>query len=104
VASTEKQGQGKWAGFARSETLKSVWLGWTELDVYADAFAENNGPASKIAHTQVLTWAGVEKGMVLSGIGNRETGEVRIVTRGATEEEVEKFGHDRVPVIIAERF
>jgi hypothetical protein len=103
VASPLRVGKGKWVGFAREETLQAVWDGWVPVDIKADAFAERNRAASKAAGTAVLTWGDL-KGKVISGIGNRKTGEVRVITRNATEDEVEKFGHNRMPVIIEARF
>lgn len=106
VASEGKEGQGKWAGFARVETLKETWedKGWVPLDIPANEFAEHNRPASRVSGTQILTWSKIDKGKVISGVGNRKTGEVRIVTREASEDEFETFGHTRMPVLIEKRF
>ena len=104
VASQLKVGVGKWVGFARSETLEAVWNGWVALDIPAESFAEHNRPASKKAGKRVLTWDGIGRGKVISGIGNRKTGTIRVVTREATEEEFEAFGHNRVPQLIDSRF
>ena len=104
VSSELKVGQGKWSGFARGETLEEVWDGWVPLDIPVDAFAEHNRPASKEANKRVLTWVETDKGSVISGIGNRATGAIRIVTREATEEEFEAFGHNRLPQVIDSRY
>jgi hypothetical protein len=104
VLSEQQSGKGKWVGFARAETLEATWKNWIPLDIPAEAFAEHNRPASLVAGTQVLTWAETGKGMVVSGIGNRKTGEVRVVTRDATEQEFETFGHSRMPVVVSGRF
>lgn len=104
VQSEEQPGKGKWIGFARSETLEETWQDWVPLDIPADDFAEHNRPESRKLGSRVLTWAKVELGKVISGIGNRKTGEIRMVTREATEEEFDLFGHSRLPVIIDRRF
>ena len=100
VRSEAKHGTGKWNGFARSETLGDKWLskGWIELDIHADEFAERNREAN------CLTWAKVPDGQVVSGIGNRRSGQVKVVTREATEAEQETFGHHRLPVLVPTRF
>lgn len=104
VSSAKQAGEGKWIGFARSETLEERWSDWVNLDIPADDFAEHNRPLSRKLGTRVLTWAKVGIGKVISGIGNRKTGEIRMVTREATEEEFDLFGHSRVPVIVDRRF
>ena len=104
VQSEEQPGKGKWIGFARSETLEETWGDWVTLDIPADDFAEHNRIESRKLGSRVLTWAKVGVGKVISGIGNRKTGEVRMVTRDATEEEFDLFGHSRVPVIVDRRF
>jgi len=100
----DKVGKGKWVGFARGETLGEVWDSWVLLDIPADEFAEHNRPASKEAKRRVLTWGDINRGDVISGIGNPSTGEVRMVTREATEEEFDLFGHTRLPEVIGSRF
>lgn len=104
VSSAKQPGQGKWVGFAREETLEDVWSGWVPVDIPAEEFAEHNRPESREAGTRVLVWADVDKGKVVSGVGNRKTGAVRLITREATEEEFEIFGHARLPVVIDRRF
>ena len=104
VNSAVKTGSGKWVGFARSETLAETWENWVPLDIPADEYAEHNRPASKEQKQRVLTWGNVNRGDVISGIGNRATGAIRIVTREATEEEFETFGHARLPEVIDSRF
>ncbi len=104
VSSEAKQGKGKWVGFARSETIEAVWAGWTPVDIKAEAFAEHNRPESRSSGTQVLTWGEVKTGQAIAGIGNRKTGEIRVITREATEEEIETCGHSRMPLLLEERF
>jgi hypothetical protein len=92
-------------GFARAETLEEIWNeGWVDVDIPADEFAEFNRPESNESGTRVHTWDSVGKGFVISGIGNRQTGQIRVVTREATEAEFEFFGHHRVPIVITKRF
>jgi hypothetical protein len=85
-----------WAGFARSEIL-----GWWErrggelLDIPAERFAERND------QTRRLVWDDVPGGLVLRGVMERVEGSplVRIVTRTATEVEVMRFQHPRMPLL-----
>lgn len=106
VKSSTKDGQAKWAGFARSETVESVWgkTHTVDLDVPADKFAENNKVAAAKSGAQVLTWAAMPPDAVIYGIGNRKNGEVKLLTRQATDEERQFFGHHRLPVIGPRRF
>lgn len=101
VRSEAKHGEGKWDGFARSETLVETWLqkGWVEVDIPASDFAERNRLMQN-----TLTWGQVDDGHVVSGIGNRDNGKVKVVTREATPKEHAVFGHNRLPVIIPTRF
>ncbi|OHD26158.1 MAG: hypothetical protein A2Y38_23860 [Spirochaetes bacterium GWB1_59_5] len=97
VKSRRMAGAGEWTGFARSETVEAVWgPRWIPLDIPADRFAERNKITGK------LVWA--DANGVISGIGNRESGEVKILTREATYQERMLFGHHRVPVIHEERY
>ena len=99
VRSAIKTGQAKWTGFARSETAKAIWkLFDAELDIPAEKFAENNRV------TGGRTYGALAKGYAIQGIGNRQTGEVKILTREATPEEKDHFGHDRLPVTGLARF
>jgi hypothetical protein len=85
-----------WAGFARSEIL-----GWWErrggelLDIPAERFAERND------QTRRFVWDDVPGGLVLRGVMERVEGSplVRIVTRTATEVEVMRFQHPRMPLL-----
>ncbi|MFZ0616202.1 MAG: hypothetical protein WAN16_07105 [Chthoniobacterales bacterium] len=85
-----------WAGFARSEIL-----GWWErrggelLDIPAERFAERSD------QTRRLVWDDVPGGLVLRGVMERGEGSplVRIVTRAATEAEVMRFQHPRMPLL-----
>jgi len=100
VKSRDRSGRAKWVGFARSETAQAVW-GETfnvELDIPAGRFAESN------RNTGRLVWDNVPNGHVISGVGNRATGEVRILTREANAAEQTQYGHHRLPVIIPRRF
>ena len=97
VQSAFKAGAGKWTGFARSETVRSVWgPDWIPLDIPVERFAERNKTTGE------LVWA--DAAGVVSGIGNRTSREVRILTREATAAEKAHFGHHRLPVIHEERF
>jgi hypothetical protein len=99
VKSATKAGQGKWAGFARLETLEAVWgADWVELEIPVEEFAENN------KNTGTLEWGVVPFQEVVSAIGNRKTHEVKIVTREADAEEKARFGHHRLPVFVTQKF
>ena len=106
VRSSNKQGAGKWVGFARSETALTTWGAAfpVELDVPADSFAERNRVASKAANTRVETEADVPTGQVIYALGRRKTGGVRILTREATATELTNVGHNRMPVTGPKRF
>jgi hypothetical protein len=85
-----------WAGFARSEIL-----GWWQhrggelLDIPAERFAERS------EQTRRLLWDDVPEGLVLRGVMERGEGSplVRIVTRGASELELMRFQHPRMPLL-----
>jgi len=85
-----------WAGFARNEIL-----GWWEsrgaelLDIPAERFAERSD------QTRRLVWDDVPRGLVLRGVMERVKGSplLRIVTRAATEAEVMRFQHPRMPLL-----
>ncbi|MHA2264545.1 MAG: hypothetical protein ACXAEN_19290 [Candidatus Thorarchaeota archaeon] len=104
VVSDVKRGEGKWAGAARSETVEEVWSDWKPVDIPASSFFEHDRGASRAQRRRVLTEGDVPAGMVISGIGNPTTGEVRILTREAEVEEFDRFGHNRLPVLIPARF
>jgi len=85
-----------WAGFARSEIL-NWWIqrGGILLDIPAGEFAERS------EHTGELVWDTVPEGLVVRAILDRQTAHelVKIVTREATPRELEKFQHNRIPVL-----
>lgn len=97
-------GTGTWKGFIRSdadEKTKGFWKhnGFNaKLDVPADRFAERS------RKTRDNVFEDVPQGNVVYAIGNRQTGHVNVLTRKATKEEAEKFGHDRIPVTGTVRF
>jgi len=108
VKSAQKSGAAKWTGFARSETAKATWAHYdVELDIPVEKFAENN------RHTGKQTWATVNDlvstlfpslSYVIYAIGNRKTGDMKILTREAESQEKAYFGHHRVPVLGWPRF
>jgi hypothetical protein len=65
------------------------------LDIPAERFAERND------QTRRLVWDDVPGGLVLRGVMERVEGSplVRIVTRTATEAEVMRFQHPRMPLL-----
>jgi hypothetical protein len=85
-----------WAGFARNEIL-----GWWErrggelLDIPAERFAERSD------ETRKLIWDDVPSGLVIRGVMERRGDNpiLRIVTRAATETEVRRFQHPRMPLM-----
>jgi len=98
--------RGKWVGFVRSETAQAIW-GATykiELDIPADGFAEHNRPSSKRAGARVETEGEVPAGRVIYALGNRARGDIRILTRAATTQELATYGHNRMPVTGPSRF
>jgi hypothetical protein len=85
-----------WAGFARSEILQ-WWVdrGGKLLDIPATEFAERSD------RTGELVWDRVPEGLVLRALLDRQSSHelIKIVTRAATAEEIEKFQHDRMPLL-----
>lgn len=85
-----------WAGFARSEILK-WWIdrGGELLDIPASEFAERSD------RTGELIWDCVPAGLVIRAVLDRQSSHelIKIVTRPATPEEIEKFQHDRMPLL-----
>lgn len=81
-----------WAGFARSEILE-WWKkrGGEEVDVPAEAFAERSRETGR------LVWEDLPAGLVLRGVVIED--QARIVTRAASAEERQRFGHDRLPLL-----
>lgn len=104
ASSLKRNGAGIWSGFIRSDAdpkTKGFWRvsGFTSaLDVPATGFLERS------RKTKVEVCAMVEDGQVIFAVGNRKRGEVKVLTRAATPEEKEKFGHDRVPLTGKRRF
>lgn len=87
---------GIWAGFARSEILK-WWLerGAELIDIPANEFAERSDLTGE------LIWDRVPQGLVLRALLDRQTSHelIKVVTRAATPAEIEKFQHDRMPLL-----
>jgi len=85
-----------WAGFARAEIL-DWWQrkGGVLLDIYADRFAERSDKTGQ------LVWDSVPNRFVIRGVLDFQTGQplIKIVTREASREELEKFQHPRMPVL-----
>lgn len=85
-----------WAGFARQEIL-SWWerKGALLIDLPATRFAERSDISGK------LVWDDLEPGLVIRGIIDMKTPEplIKIVTRPAAKEEIERFQHPRMPLI-----
>ena len=85
-----------WAGFARSEIL-NWWIqrGGVLLDIPAEEFAERSDRSGE------LVWAAVREGLVIRALLDRQTEHelVKIVTREATPAELERFQHNRMPVL-----
>lgn len=85
-----------WAGFARSEILP-WWLqrGGELVDVPAEEFAERSDATGN------LVWDAVPAGLVIRGLLDRQSSHelLKIVTRRATPAELEKFQHERMPLL-----
>lgn len=85
-----------WAGFARSEILP-WWLqrGGELVDVPAEEFAERSDASGE------LVWDAVPEGLVIRGLLDRQTSHelLKIVTRSSTAAELEKFQHERMPLL-----
>jgi hypothetical protein len=85
-----------WSGVARRESLHR-WLsmGGQLVDIPADRFA------SRSTRTGKLIWEDVPLGFVARGLIDSNGGKplLKIVTRAATAEELQKFEHPRMPVI-----
>ncbi len=85
-----------WAGFARSEIL-NWWIqrGGILLDIPAEEFAERSD------RTGELAWDAVPTGLVIRAILDRQTEHelIKIVTRESAPEELERFEHNRMPVL-----
>lgn len=90
-----------WAGFARNEIL-SWWQkqGAVLIDIPAERFAERSGVTGK------LIWDGVADGFVIRGLLDIQTTRplIKVVTRPANPEEMERFQHPRMPVLEPPRF
>lgn len=78
----------KWVGFAREETLDNWLKVWDNDTAELDDFAERHFASGRLVWNRSTA---VVKVVVFSG-------QARIVTREATLDEREKFGHSRVPV------
>lgn len=85
-----------WAGFARSEIL-NWWIqrGGILLDIPAEEFAERSD------RTGELVWDAVPTGLVIRAILDRQTEHelIKIVTRESAPSELERFEHNRMPVL-----
>jgi len=85
-----------WAGFARSEIL-NWWIqrGGILLDIPAEEFAERSD------RTGELGWDAVPAGLVIRAILDRQTEHelIKIVTRESAPAELERFEHNRMPVL-----
>ncbi len=85
-----------WAGFARSEIL-NWWIrrGGILLDIPAEEFAERSD------RTGELGWDTLPPGLVIRAILDRQTAHelIKIVTRESGRAELEKFEHNRMPVL-----
>ena len=85
-----------WAGFARSEIL-NWWIqrGGILLDIPAEEFAERSDRTSE------LVWDELPSGLVIRAILDRQTAHelIKIVTREAAPAELERFQHNRMPVL-----
>lgn len=85
-----------WAGFARSEIL-NWWIqrGGILLDIPAEEFAERSDRSGE------LVWDELPSGLVIRAILDRQTAHelVKIVTRESAPAELERFQHNRMPVL-----
>jgi hypothetical protein len=91
-----------WAGFARNEIL-AWWQrnhGGIEVDLFATRFAER----SQVTHK--LIWEEMPEGSVIRGLLIPHPAQpiIKVVTRAATEEELARFEHPRMPLIAAPLF
>lgn len=83
-----------WAGFARNETLPWWQKNGGELvDIHAERFAE------RANDNHDLIWDDIPAGQVIRGLIEKEKGQLKIVTRPATDDETKKFRHSRMPLL-----
>jgi len=102
IASSERGARSAiWAGFARSEIL-AWWIkqGAEEVELTATSFAERS------ENTGQLVWGDIPECHVISALlDNRKSPPLlKIVTRPASDEEVARFEHPRMPVIHRRKF
>ena len=96
-----------WASYARSERME-YWIrqrSAIEVEILADGFAERN------RHTNQLVWENIPSGQIIRAVlaspKDPESFLIQpdpdcyIVTRAATADEIQHFGHDRLPVVAA---
>ena len=85
-----------WAGFARNESL-DWWLqkGGVLLDLPINRFAERSDQTGR------LVWDDVPDHLVLRGLLDVQSGQplLKVVTRAASLEELERFQHPRMPLL-----
>jgi hypothetical protein len=90
------QARKPWAGFARAESLP-WWLqnGAAAAEVPAQRFAERSN------RTRSLIWEAVPGGTIVRAILVASEGKqlLKVVTRPATAQELQRFGHNRMPVL-----
>jgi hypothetical protein len=90
-----------WAGFARSEIL-DWWKkqGAEEVELTATSFAERS------EKTRQLIWDDVPEGQVICALlDHRENPTLlKVVTRPANENELDRFEHPRLPLLQKRKF
>lgn len=85
-----------WAGFAKNESL-NWWIqkGGVLLDLPIDRFAERSDLTGQ------LVWDDVPLHLVLRGLLDVQSGQplLKVVTRAASQEELDHFQHPRMPLL-----
>ena len=90
-----------WAGFARNEIL-AWWQkkGAVLIDIPAERFAERSDVTGK------LIWDNVDEGLVIRGLVDVQTTLplIKVLTRASNPEELERFQHPRMPLLVVPLF
>lgn len=96
IDSAQQVRKAPWAGFARSEILH-WWKkqGAEQVAIEATRFAERTDD------TRELVWDDVPEGHIIRALLDKRTGKelLKVVTRPATETELARFRHPRMPLL-----
>jgi len=97
-------GFGKWTGFIKSDAdkrAKGFWF-YKGFKSLLDVPASNVTVYSKKRRKVILIDLPADH--VVYAVGNRKNGEIRLLTKKSTEEELKEFGSERIPLIGEKRF